>query len=195
MSMNSLSSARFAPPQQAHLNPQVVQQRQGVKFDPAEEAVEAFVRFGEIVNVPGGAQNNVNPYLYDDVLNRLERMLKSTDDFTGQFMARINKENPLSSVFEVSVNRELPEGCQGVSPSHAFEFYPTDSREKVQNHFADALDYVGRIEKRIEAHLYEEKNLYEEKIGRQVPRETRQQIRNDAENLFGESGTNSTSDA
>jgi len=36
MSMNSLSSARFAPPQQARLNPQVAQQREGVSIDPSD---------------------------------------------------------------------------------------------------------------------------------------------------------------
>jgi hypothetical protein len=36
MSMNSLSSARFAPPQQARLNPQVAQQRSGVQIRPED---------------------------------------------------------------------------------------------------------------------------------------------------------------
>jgi hypothetical protein len=189
MSMNSLSSARFAPPQQAHLNPQVVQQRQGVKFDPAEEALEAFVKFGEIVNVPGDAQNNVNHCLYDAVLVGFTGLKESTDDFTGRFMARINKENPLSSVFEVSLNRKLPEECQDLSPSHVFELYPTFRPEAVQERFATALGHVGWIEKEIEGHLFEEN------IGSKVPEETRREIREDARKLFRESGANFTLEA
>jgi hypothetical protein len=138
------------------------------------------VKFGEIVNLPDFAKQGVNPCLYDDVLGGFKGMCDSIDGFTGQFRACINEEDPLRSRFKVSLNRELPEGCQDVSPAMLFNFSPTDGREEVQNHFAYALDHVGRIEKEIEA------LLYEANIGSRVPEKIRQEIRKDAETLFGE---------
>jgi hypothetical protein len=147
------------------------------------------VRFGEIVSLHSGAENNVNRSPYIDVLAGLRGLKESIDGFTGQFMDFIDDKDPFRSRFKVILNRELPEGCPNVSPRHAFDFSPTDGPEEVQERFAVALDHVGWIEKRIKD------CLYEEKIGSKVPDETRQKIREDARSLFGKSVTNSTSDA
>ncbi len=86
MSMNSLSLNRFTPPQQARLNPQVAQQRQGVNLK-AEKYLNSNKRaltelFDHLANSPYISKENVDEYR-EAVMRGLQQLEEHQDTLDG----------------------------------------------------------------------------------------------------------------
>ena len=201
MSMNALSSTRFAPPpQQARLNPHVAQQREGVTF-PEQETKVAFNQFGQImhqlgqiIRVVAVSPDNAVTYhlhLYDSVRDGLKALIGNKEDsFKGLFQVIPSSDRLSMSQMIVSLHRENHDLGEGAEPlMRSFAFYPFTDYEEVQNAFGHALDFVIRSERDIAD------QKLREKISNQVPDQILQAIRKDAEALFGESGANFTLNA
>jgi soluble cytochrome b562 len=192
MSMNTLSSTRFAPPQQARLNPHVAQQREGVKF--SSESRKAFQQFCEIVQVVARKKNHVGKDAAEildyslpmKVREGFEALIGSIDGFRGGFTASPDTSDPKSSIFQVCLERSMDHlGENAKSHKHEFRFSLTSDGDTVKTGFEQALARVRETEEQ----------LYEDNIGSKLPDATRENIRQGANALFGEGGANFTLEA
>lgn len=177
MSINALSPNRFTP-QQARLNPQAAQQRQGVTF-PKEATIEALERFGQIVRVVAldGATKYDYGLLYH-VKQGLKALIGNQEDrFTGRVEVIPDLDKPHLSIMRVSLQRETPHLGEGAEPlTHRVELSPTSASDAVENDFKNALGFVRGTER----------EMFEAEILSKVPEKMRKEIRKDAEALFGD---------
>jgi hypothetical protein len=169
---------RFTP-QQARLNPQVAQQREGVTF-PQEATIAALEKFGQIMHVVTVEDDNVAAtfLLYDYVRDGLKALIgNKQDSFTGLVEVIPDLDNPHLSRMIVSLQREIPHLGEGAEPlTHRVELLPIRNHETVENDFDNALGFVRG----------KELEMFEAEILSRVPEKIRKEIRKDAETLFGE---------
>jgi hypothetical protein len=181
MSINALSPNRFTP-QQARLNNQAAQQRQGVTF-PEEATIAALETFGQIVQVVAldGATKYDYGLLYH-VKQGLKALIGNQEDrFTGGVEVIPDLDKPHLSIMRVSLQREIPHLGEGAEPlTHRVELSPTSASDAVENDFKNALGFVRGTEREIAD------QRFEAEIRSKVPDATRQEIRKDAEALFGD---------
>ncbi|MFN9691915.1 MAG: hypothetical protein ACK551_07450 [Vampirovibrionales bacterium] len=183
MSINALPPNRFTPsPQQARLNPQVAQQRQGVTF-PKQETRAAFKQLGQIMHVVGARTNETRPIrLYGYVRDGLKALIGNKEDsFTGLLEVVPDLDEPHLSRMVVSLERSNAHLGKDAEPSmHKVELSPTSDPDAVQTAFDEALASVIGKEKEIAEHRFNEK------IGNQVSSDVKRIIDRDVEELFGE---------
>ncbi len=187
MSINALPPNRFTPsPQQARLNPQVAQQRQGVTF-PKQATIAAFEEFGLIVHDPKLASmvGDSRVSLYDWVWHGIQELISSKDRFRGLLEVFPNLDEPHLSRMVVSLKRDNTHLGEGAEPlTHRVEFSPTSDPETVNSKFNEALALVEKTEEEMAPADEETAQAFARAIGSKVHPETADMVEADAGRLF-----------
>jgi hypothetical protein len=155
-----------------------------VEFLPKEATIAALEKFGQIMHVVAVKDDNVADTfrLYDYVRDGLKALIgNQQDSFKGLVEVIPDLDNPRLSRMIVSLQREIPHLGESAKPlTHRVELSPTHPHKTVENDFDNALGFVRGTEREIAD------QRFEAEIRSKVPDATRQEIRKDAEALFGD---------
>ena len=131
MSMNALSSTRYPPPrQQARLNPQVAQQRQGVTFPP--ETLPLFEQAAQIIHI---IYPQAGPDLYAAFREGLRKLIKNSDTCSGEI--RLSPAFVMERLRQLTVEILISHEGQ---KCHSISFFiPLETPETFRDRFDLAL--------------------------------------------------------